>query len=177
MVYYTRVIMNNIKQYIQEKLILNKTIKKNSHKLLNDEEFFLKYELDNLTDPMIDKNMLIFKANNKIGKIIKEKIFNLYNSDNKFDQQEKFTKDVENFCKTTFNWSNEIIIDIFASGEHRGGISHITISDENEYTDLSKFIYTHQDNIMKIECTDDDMYKEIQKWMINIIDYIISKDE
>lgn len=163
--------MKNLKDIISEKLIINKHSKVKKDIDVNFiniiDEFIKKY---NFKDLLIDSKNYYIKTDHKFNKCLKEKIFDTWNKGTKEDQK-IFTDEILQYCQMTFNWPENIGIDIYITTDNfsHHEMSSIKIMNTDNYTDIMGFNYKHDTLTLEI-IYDDDNYNI--KWILGILEYM-----
>ena len=170
--------MQNLKDIILERLIIDKTIKSKSSKLSKSiDEFVEKYQLKDTSTPnnlRFGKYLYEFTVDNDVvSEAIQSNIYDRWDLGS-YKDQNKFTTEIEQFGKDNFHWSN-VGIDIYIDKDKY--ISYLCIYETNQNTNLIKMLYRSSHNQLDIILKDDDMKREYESWMIQILEYIINKED
>ena len=176
--------MKKINLYIQEKLVITKDTKEKDTKNIfakSIDEFVEKYQLKDISTThniRFGKYRYEFAVdNNIVSEAIQSNIYDRWDSGS-WNKQERFTTEIIQFAKKTFNWSSDISIDIFISDKDAYNYtSHLCIFETNKNADLIKMQYRHDYNKLDIFVKDDDMKDEFESWMVQILEYIINKED
>ena len=171
--------MNKLKEYIQEKLVINKNSKIKNYSTKSINEFVEKYHLKDISttnNVRFGKYRYEFTVDNDVvSEAIKFNIFDRWDSGS-YQDQKKFTEEIEQFGTNNFHWS-DVSVDIFISDKNSYTYtSYLCIYETEKNTDLIKISYRSDYDRLDIIVKDDDMREEYESWMIQILEYIINKD-
>lgn len=173
--------MKNLKDNILEKLIINKNSKIKNHSIKSIDKFVEKYQLKDISttnNVRFGKYRYEFTVDNDVvSEAIKFNIFDRWDS-GLYQDQEKFTKEIIQFGKDNLHWSSDISIDIYISDKNEYKYtSHLCIYETEKNIDLIKISYRFDYDRLDIIVKDDDMREEYENWMIQILEYIINKED